>query len=157
MDLILGVIDIPYAHYAPVEIQTKKGKRVVTKKVGVLSTTTGEVAKILEEKYEVMAEFVIAHNDDIQKAVTSSIEGHLINMLVSGITRGTGFEEAMDEIQEEFKKYLDAEEMAGFVPGVPTQAALMGVNHRLGRSTGPRRPSFIDTGLYQKSFKCWVE
>jgi len=42
-------------------------------------------------------------------------------------------------------------------PGVPTRAALMGVNSRLKKRRGKRRPSFRDTGLYQASFMAWVD
>jgi hypothetical protein len=44
--------------------------------------------------------------------------------------------------------------------GVPTKAALKGINHRLRhpyRKSNPRRPSFVDTGLYVASFRAWME
>jgi len=44
------------------------------------------------------------------------------------------------------------------IPGVPTKAALRGVNHRLKHPYRRRgaRPSFVDTSLYMSSFKAWA-
>ena len=68
--------------------------------------------------------------------------------------------EAMNAIQARFKTYLESEEIAGTAtPGVPTLAARHGVNHRLKHPYRKRaaRPSFVDTGLYQSSFKAWID
>ena len=76
------------------------------------------------------------------------------------------------QISTYFKQFLAMRQIEGFgIPGVPTQAALNGVNHRFknprGKWTGkgkdrkfqrnPRRPSFIDTGMYQASSKAWFD
>ena len=56
------------------------------------------------------------------------------------------------------KQFISSGEMEKLgYPGVPTKAALMGVNHRLKKKRGPRRVSFIDTGQYQANLTNWVE
>ena len=66
--------------------------------------------------------------------------------------------EAESEIETAFKLFLGQQEMNGVVPGVPTKAALKGVNHRMLHPYAKRGPrsSFIDTGLYQANFKVWM-
>jgi hypothetical protein len=65
---------------------------------------------------------------------------------------------ATSAIEAQFKNYLDHEDIVQTgAPGVPTEAALKGVNHRLKSKKGTRRPSFVDTGLYESSFKVWSE
>ena len=85
---------------------------------------------------------------------------------------GEALNDAVSEIEREFRTFLDENELqdAG-VPGVPTKAAMNGVNHRFksklnnvsmaekqaGTRVGTPRVSFIDTGTYQKAFKVWTE
>ncbi len=67
---------------------------------------------------------------------------------------------ATEELGDAFRIFIDQKELDGVIPGVPTQAALRGVNHRLMRpyaKSNPVRPSFKDTGLYEASFRAWVE
>jgi hypothetical protein len=138
--LHLGVVDQPY---------TTGGK------------TTGDVAEILEGKYGVMDHFVKKHEQDIATDLESSLEGVLQNMMLGGPAPQNPFSGGESAIDNRFKKFLSSKEMDALgVPGVPTQAALSGRSKRFKQkqkqSRGPR-PSFIDTGLYQASFKAWVE
>jgi hypothetical protein len=56
-----------------------------------------------------------------------------------------------------FRQFLDREEMNGLVAGVPTKAALGGARHGRGKITRRgQRPSFIDTGIFRASFRCWA-
>lgn len=67
-------------------------------------------------------------------------------------------DEQLADTMREFNLFLEREEMAGLdVDGVPTKAALEGRNSRLKKKRGPRRPSFIDGGLFKASFIAWVE
>lgn len=119
--------------------------------------TTGDVAEILEDKYEVMEGFVYLHKDDIQEALVNGLGGAIEN-LMSGV-KTDPFGEAMSTIETGFKQYLTREEIVyTHSPGkVPTMAALLGHTKRKKGKTGNRRPSFIDTGIYQSSFKSWIE
>ena len=138
--LHLGVIDQPY--------QTGR-------------ESTGDVAEILEAKYEVMGHFVKKHEQDIANDLENSLEGALENVLLGGPPSSDPFAAATSAIDNRFKKFLSLKEMDALgVPGVPTQASLAGYSKRFKqkqkKGRGPR-PSFIDTGLYQASFKSWVD
>jgi hypothetical protein len=150
MKLHLGVLDHPY-----------------TEEVGI---TTGEVAQILEDNYSVMAFFFNAHKDFIALKLEDDLAGALNDLLNGAPQRPVSdlFNGACGKIETKFRLFLDNKEMDYQVGGVPTQASLDGVCHRLkskNRKTASRkgvranevRPSFIDTGEYQTSFKSWVE
>lgn len=139
--LHLGVVEIPYANAG--------GK------------TTGDVADILEAKYHVMEVF---YEDLGPTLIAKSLEVSVVNAVESMMLGApatislTG--DAEQEIEQAFRLFLSQQEMDGQQPGVPTKASLKGVNHRLKKpnaKTNLGRPSFIDTGLYQRSFKAWVD
>lgn len=147
LTLHLGVIDMPYA--------SPGGK------------TTADVAQILEDKYHVMETFYEDMGPDvIQKAIEQSAKNAVETLILGGSRPGSNSAnisltlEAEGEIEAAFKLWLSQQEMDYTQPGVPTQAALKGVSHRLKRAqakTNPARPSFIDTGLYQSSFRSWLD
>lgn len=147
--------------------------------------TTGDVAEILEAKYHVMEVFAEDLGLDlIAKALENSAAGAIESLLNGAGTQGfSDFShvedaslrarlessntpslsltlEAEDEIAAAFRHFLDQREMDGVVPGVATGAAKKGVNHRLKHpyvKSNKERPSFVDTGTYQASFKAWVD
>lgn len=144
MQLHLGVLDIPY-HNEP-------GRNAP-------SQTTGDVAEILEHKYAIMEDFVRVHEDDIAKAMEQSL-GDAFELLLKNappepLTAG------MSIIETAFRQFLLTQEVERIgIPGTPTKAALKGVNHRKRHpyaKSNPRRPSFIDTGTYETSFRAWVD
>ena len=138
MILHLGVIEQPYAEE---------------------TVTTGDVAEILEDKYEVMGGFFYLHRDDINESLCNGLAG-AVEALMSGV-KIDPFGESMSKIQSDFKKYLEREEIVyTHSPGtVPTKAALLGQSKRKKHkyAKGERRPSFIDTGIYESSFIAWIE
>lgn len=136
--LHLGVIDVPYAR--------RGGK------------TTGDVAEILEAKYHVMEMFYQQNEVFVAKSLEKSVAGTLESLLLGAPLSIDAFGAGTSRIEDRFKQFLSRREIERLsYPGVPTQAALKGVSHRLkGKRSGRRRPSFIDTGLYQSSFKAWV-
>ena len=151
MRLHLGVIDVPYAQ-AP----SKRRRR----KVRAGTQTTGDVAGWLEDRYHVMEHFWNLHADDVVQALEGSLQGAIDNLLMGAPMSVSAFGQAETAIEDRFKRMLAERELdvLGF-PGIPTGAAQRGVSHRHKRPNvrrGPR-PSFIDTGLYQASFKAWVE
>lgn len=119
------------------------------------------VARILEEEYGVMQTFVDLHIKDISNSLTQAIADSIDDQMMGIPSSSDVYQEAMEEIQSAFRLFLDNEEYpAQGNPQVPTQAALDGVNHRLKHpyaSDNLPRPSFIDTGLYQASFRAWPE
>jgi hypothetical protein len=120
--------------------------------------TTGEVAQYLENKYHVMEIFFEQHKRDIAGDLENSVKASMESLLMGAPATPTPYAEAAGKIEHGFKQFLSLKEMDGLgYPGVPTKAAMMGVNHRMKIRHGSPRPSFIDTGLYESSFKCWVD
>lgn len=147
--LHLGVLDVPY--------NAPRGKR---QKRSSANTTTGDVAEILEARYHIMEVFYEAHKADIAAAMESSAAGALENLLLGAPSNVSPFGSASGQVEMLFKKFLESREMETLgVPGVPTQAALEGRSSRFkkGKNKAGRRPSFIDTGLYESTFKAWFD
>ena len=150
MIIHFGVNDIPYS------FQVDLGKTSTGKQ---RASTTGDVAGILETKYSVMAKFWELHQDEVVQALRKSVEGAFESLLMGAPAAQGSSDAATSEIEAMFQKFLDLKEMDGIVPGVPTKASLVGVSHRFKHPYAKRasRPSFIDTGLYESSFRCWIE
>lgn len=144
--LHLGVLDIP--HVAP------------TGKAQTAPLTTGDVADILEAKYHVMELFYEERGPAIADAMAESMGDALADLLGGAPPGNNATTAAMGKIQDLFVQFIDRKQLDGVVPGVPTLAALKGVNHRFLHpfaKANPPRPSFKDTGLYEDSFRAWVD
>ena len=142
LKLKLGVIDVPEPN----------------------GNTTYGVGKILEDKYTLFSSFADMHQQDIANDLSDSVAGAIETYLATGRMPKNPFSAANEQITNRLKKFIYTEELAGKVAGVPTQAALEGVTTRkVGRKkfkrtkTGVRRPSFIDSGVFEASTKVWVE
>ena len=163
--LHLGVIDQAYAN-APIETnvpQAKKGKlnKPIKPKVKSGEQTTGDVAEWLEDKYHIMQTFADAKLDKIAANLEDALAGSLESMMMGAPPPGNPFAGGESKIEAMFKDFILTQEVEQMgILGVPTQAALDGVNHRLKHpyaKGNPRRPSFVDTSLFVQSFKCWVD
>ena len=170
--LHLGVIEQSYGWAAPpgetklqegLRVSRRKKKRAAVRKLlGLRSAvTTGDVAEILEAKYHVMETFYELHQEEIGDLIVRSLAAKIETIQQGGYA---GYDEpfagATSVIEDEFKQFLSQKVMETLgIPGVPTKAALAGVSHRFKHPYAQRaaRPSFIDTGLYQASFKAWVD
>lgn len=144
MKLHLGVIELKYANNSE-------------------SVGTGDVAEILEKRYGVLTGFAVEHLQDIADDLANSCAGSLETMMMGGPV-GNPMQSATSKISTRAKQYLSTMEAERVLaPGsgrfpVPTHAALAGINHRKKNPrTGKRRPSFIDTGMYQNSLIAWTE
>lgn len=144
MKLCLGVTDMPY------DFGNKKA-------------TTHEVATFLEDKYSLFTLFYQAH----QKEILEEVRTEVVNQISNAINRGAplaGFF-ILNNTNRLFTLFIELEEMAGLSvnvgPGlhntVPTMASEMGVNSRLKKKTGVKRPSFVDSGTFLGSFVAWVD
>ena len=141
LTLHLGVVDVPYAN-------DPKGK------------STGDVAEILEEKYHVMRVFFEYNKEFVAKELEEGLCDAFESVLMGGPIQGDAFGAGCSEIQQRGRDDLSQRMFdARGIPGVPTNAALRGVSHRFKHpyKKRPERPSFIDTGLYKKSFRAWVD
>jgi len=136
--------------------------------------TTYGVATALEQRYGLFSAFADYDKQKIVDHLAESMAGALETMMQGGNVKDP-FAAATSEIEREFKDFLSLQivETLG-IPGVPTQAALEGKSTRFkNRVTarsyvngkraptvkvkGDRRPSFIDSGVMQASFKSWVD
>lgn len=149
MKLHLGVNDIPYAHSPD-------------------GTTTYEVASILEGKYGIFQAFFDANKEKVAGYLEQSVAGALETLMMGGPKSATPFARGEAQIEGRFKEFLALQEVERIgIKGVPTQAALDGVSHRFknprfenkrGKKVKrKRRPSFIDTGLYQANMRAWMD
>lgn len=145
MKLSLGVMDVPYDDEA----------------------TTYEVAKKLEARYHVMGVFVDKDYDVIQQIVVDSFLDEIDNMKM-GKPKPTIMDRTFGRIEERFRDFLDMDEWQQ-ITGETIMAARLGLTSRKkggdllpmdgfmpsAEMNGPR-PAFIDTGLYQSSFRAWL-
>lgn len=163
--LHLGVIDVRYQEQpAAPHVQTSRrpGKaRLPHPSRAPSDKSTGDVAKILEHKYGLFSMFTLLHGATISDALEEAMQGRLETLLMGGPISSKLLEDSdLGEIEQAFKKSIDDREYDARLPGVPTRAALNGVDHRLKHpyaKGNPDRPSFRDTGLMQTSFKAWVD
>ena len=154
--LHLGVVDQPYVN-KPKKIPKKTPKRPRKAQAG--EKTTGDIATILEAKYHIMELFYREEREKIKALMHDAIEGAVEDLLSGAPARPnmSPFEAAAPQIEALFRDFLDKKRLDNLWPGIPTMAALKGVNHRLKIKRGMPRPSFIDTGLYEASFKAWFD
>lgn len=128
--------------------------------------TTYEVAKKLEKKYQVMGIFVEKEMNNIQQVVVDAVLGEIDNMKM-GKPKTTLGNRTLGGIEELFRDFLDADEWQN-ITGKTIMAARMGITSRKkmtierllvnGFMGGDEpRPAFIDTGLYQATFRAWID
>lgn len=120
--------------------------------------TTGDLAEILESKYGLYSVYLDANLEKISDDVAESVQDAIDNILAGGPAADNPCAGAEQEITLGFINFLDTDEMAKIgVRGVPTEAALKGVNHRLKINKGSPRLSFIDTGTLRAATTAWVD
>lgn len=125
------------------------------------SQSTADIAAHLEKKYKVMRHFYEKYE--------SAIAENIADAMMDAIENGTKFKpNKIGSISRDFATFLNTREIEGMgIRGVPTKRALMGwrsrmKNPRKAKKGGvlvarPSRPSFVDTGIYLRSFVAWVE
>jgi hypothetical protein len=130
MIIHFGVVDVAYS---------EDGK----------SETTFEVAKKLEAEYGVMRIFITAHEHEIADEMSEELMA-----MLDGPVRPANVH--FTEVDAKFRDYLNKGEWEK-ITGRQTGAAAdrKSARHKSGTKTADR-PSFIDTGLYRRSFRSWV-
>ncbi|AOJ70870.1 hypothetical protein WS83_20365 [Burkholderia sp. MSMB2042] len=104
--------------------------------------------RVFLEMYEEEIGELLAN--DIAGEIESIAQGKPVGRLSVDISTG--------KIGELFRDFLDAREWKQ-TSAQSVAAADEGVNHRKKRpyaAENPARPEFVDTGLYQASFRAWV-
>ena len=141
-------MDLPYSHSSDLG-KSKKGTP--------RASTTGDIAEILEDKYGIMEFFWNRYQKDIMSAMEEGLEEAFTSFLMGAPLEANAFAAGEAVTEDLFRKFLIHQGMDYEINVVPTAASIKGVNHRMKIKRGPPRPSFIDTGLYESSFKCWVD
>jgi hypothetical protein len=164
MKLQLGFEDHPYeARFsaespltATVKSRVAKHQSKAQEDYGA-GKTTKEVSEELEKKYKVVETFYEMESELIEKVVTDA----LVDAFEEIIKGETPDLKKMDvsRIEKKFRKDLMERKFDGVIPNVPTKTSQAGVSHLRKRPTDAKgsRPSFVDTGLYMRSFKAWTE
>jgi hypothetical protein len=120
--------------------------------------TTFGVGKILEDKYGLFSAFVENNDQFIADAIAEDAAASLETFLLSGQLPDEMLPEASGKISQRMKEFLSLQEVEKLgLPGVPTKSALQGRSIRLKQKRGPRRPSFIDSGVLEASLKAWID
>lgn len=120
--------------------------------------TSYDVAVILEEKYGLFSVYADQYAEVMAQHISEDVAGSMETFLMTGRFPAEPLPQAADAIGKDFQKFIYTREVESVgIPGVPTQAALMGVNKRLKTKKGARRPSFIDSGILESSLKAWFE
>jgi hypothetical protein len=122
--------------------------------------TTSEVAKELEAKYGIVDMFYSMEEDTIVNLLEDVFGQELENvLLMQEHSKEVVTTKETNKIEEKFRRALSSRKFDGVISGVPTTAAQRGVSHLYKKPYARRaeRPSFIDTGMYQRSFRAWIE
>jgi hypothetical protein len=123
--------------------------------------TTAEVAAELEAKYKIVETFWELEEDNFVEMIEDAFVEDIENVMqMSEVKKATGVSvKETDKIEAKFKQNLSSRRYDGMISGVPTLAAQKGVSHLRQHPYAKRgsRPSFIDTGMYQRSFRAWIE
>ena len=139
MNLNLGVVDVAYTD-------------------GDGATTTGDVAGYLENQYHVMRIFLEENGDFIHERITNSVVGAIESIAQGNRVPKLDLKPAMGEIEERFRDSLDSGELHRVLPQnhQVSDATLKTSSRKKVIKQDESRQAFIDSGLYQASFRAWV-
>jgi hypothetical protein len=141
--------------------------------------TTYTVGQDLEKRYGLFSMFYNAHQQDIADLIVkdAAIGMEMIEKGMS-VSVNSVFAVSGETITDKMHNFLTSQEIERVAgrygeEGIPTKAALEGINTRTASGkapkrvrkgqkfqkvvTGVRRPSFIDTGIFERSLKGWIE
>ena len=159
MRLHLGVVDLPYAYEQAVGKGKKRGGRAPASRRARSRATWKTNTTRWKSSSKSTAE-------EIAKDLEEGLAGTLESLLMGAPPSLSAFGSAESAIDKRFRDFLTNKEMERLgYPGVPTEASgsgkrVGGINHRLRNPyarSNPARPSFVDTALYENSFKSWVD
>lgn len=122
--------------------------------------TTLQVAKELEDKYGIVETFADMNHDYFTGLFEDIFLDQFEEVVAMKKPSKTGItNKQTDKIEAKFRESLSKQKYDGVIPGVPTLASLRGVSHLRQHpyAKSAPRPSFIDTGMYQRSFRAWIE
>lgn len=136
--------------------------------------TSYDLGKILESKYGLFSNFYKLHEKDIGEDIDSAFS-KAVDSVMNGDERSAVGQimKAGEKITDKLHNFISLREIEKMgIPGVPTEAALLGLSLRtkndkpIGKAKkgvkykqvkGPRRPSFMYSGVFEASLKAWIE
>lgn len=170
MQVQLGVNDIAYSAAATRPV----GSRSQGAKAAAKTVTTFQVAEMLEANYGVMRVFAELHGREIADAIAKA-ELRKAELRAAGHPTHKR-KQPLAEVEDAFRNYLDSREYER-TSGLAINAAVAGVSHRFlhpfsmyvnPKLSGKKqalhqkamlrkeRPAFVDTGLYEASFRAML-
>jgi hypothetical protein len=161
-DIYFGFVNTPYQWSTvtrPMTAAREEAKR--PRRRGFRKTKTADqISDYLEDKYNITDIFWQLHEDDILGLIESIAAERLQKVMdgtlkIKDTSMARMAKPAFPKIEQMFRQFIDMREMDGIIPGVPTQASIIGKSRWFGKNPG--RPSFKDTGIYRASFRCWAE
>lgn len=156
MKITVDFEDVPYTQSS----YKRLGMRGNRKKIGAgKTTTTKEVAEILERKYHIVRFFLENHAEEIAEPILGVVNARMAYAMQGSAIPKLG-KVGIKAANAAFVDMIKKRELDGKVPGVPTEASKGYTRKRLGKHKGfrvRRRPSFYDTGLYAHAFRLKVE
>lgn len=160
MKLVFGFEANPYTGHSS-SVRKAIGKAPTrSQRIYGQGKTARDVAKELEEKYEIVATFFELEEEFIVELIEEAFAEDIEEVLQAKRVSPKGLSDrATDKIQARFIQNLKTRRYDGVIRGVPTLSSLRGVSHLLAQPFAQRgsRPSFVDTGNYAQSFRAWVE
>jgi hypothetical protein len=161
MKLQLGFENTPYSGVRsalPLSIRKRMARRPSPAQQAYgQGKTVGQVATELEKKYGVVETF---YNLE-ENFIVDAFEEAYMNGTGQGMTTSSWDVKwnPSRSLEPKFRRSLNSRRFDGLIRGVPTRAAQRGVSHLRRKPFAPSapRPSFIDTSLYQRSFRAWLE
>lgn len=124
-------------------------------------TTTGDVAGYLERRYHPIEVFYNENAEAIQGQIVEGYGDALESLLMGAPAQDfeTVLNAGTSGVEKLFHQFLESGEIEKLgMPGAPTKAAVARKSGRFKKGKAKRaRPSLIDTGLYDSSFKAWVQ
>ena len=114
-----------------------------------------DVARILEDKYELFTAFATMNQEYIEGQLVAALEGQIPNILAGKSPSSSPFQGALEKIENRFQEALTRDEFAGKLPGVPTGVAQ--ANKSRIRGAKRRGPSFVDTATLRTNLRVWTK
>ena len=122
------------------------------------ATTTGDVAGYLEDRYHVMRTFLEVKEGEIHNIITDQVAGAIESIAQGKRVPKLDLQPAGEKIQDMFRGWLDSGEMNREILPQSQQVSsdtLKTSSRKKVIKTEKQRQAFIDTGLYQASFRVW--
>ena len=115
--------------------------------------TTGEVAQYLEDKFGVMQTFFDMNSGYIADRIENSLAGSIETLVMKGSPQEDIFASGMSDVEHRFREYITMQEH-----GIQLKSEAQGSRFKMQyKKVKAKKIAFVDTGLYRRSFKAWVD